>query len=92
MPLLTCVQGASAAVCPDSFDTRHRERACITVMNVLQRNAVLVDAFLANDNPFAADLCARVSQPHPSIPHWDLYRYDALPSALAPLGLRWNAC
>jgi hypothetical protein len=27
----------------------------------------------------ASDLRARISQPHPSIPQWDFYRYDALP-------------
>lgn len=32
----------------------------------------------------AKDLIKRLSQPHPSIPHWDFYRYSMLPSHLAP--------
>jgi hypothetical protein len=32
----------------------------------------------------ASDLIARLSQPHPSIPNWNLYRYNVLPSQLMP--------
>jgi hypothetical protein len=32
----------------------------------------------------AKDLLSRLSQPHPSIPHWDFYRYNVLPDQLAP--------
>jgi hypothetical protein len=32
----------------------------------------------------AKDLISRLSQPHPSIPKWDLYRYSVLPDALSP--------
>ncbi len=32
----------------------------------------------------ASDLVLRLLQPHPSIPHWDCYRYDVLPAVLSP--------
>lgn len=32
----------------------------------------------------ASDLITRLSQPHPSIPNWDLYRYSVLPTQLIP--------
>ena len=32
----------------------------------------------------AKDLVKRLSQPHPSIPHWNAFRYDVLPDLLAP--------
>lgn len=31
----------------------------------------------------ARDLISRLSQPHPSIPHWEFYRYSVLPEELA---------
>ena len=33
----------------------------------------------------AADLVKRLIQPHDSIAHWDRFRYDVLPTALAPV-------
>jgi len=32
----------------------------------------------------ASDLITRLSQPHSSIPNWDLYRYSVLPTQLTP--------
>ncbi len=32
----------------------------------------------------ATDLVSRLNQPHPSIPHWDYFRYNVLPSELSP--------
>lgn len=32
----------------------------------------------------AADLIKRLKQPHASIPNWNYFRYNVLPSALAP--------
>jgi hypothetical protein len=32
----------------------------------------------------ASDLISRLNQPHPSIPHWDYFRYNVLPNELAP--------
>lgn len=35
----------------------------------------------------AQDLVKRLSQPYPSIPHWEYYRYNVLPNELAPFRL-----
>lgn len=38
----------------------------------------------------AADLVKRLMQPHPSIPHWDRFRYNVLPDVFVPFRLEFE--